>query len=161
MQSVRVLLEIDDSKNKYKITNLYCNWLLHKELDNSNLPPIIIQNIADSFKSFSSKNDLIKQISEAISLKTLITELKEILWVKMTDKVVVSKMDYEEYWINFIRILLSQLLFRPIKLKKKQIILDGFQFSIYGFQIVPLKDNYNIELLSEELEEKKKRFIID
>lgn len=80
MQSVRVLLEIDNSKNKYKITNLYCNWLLHKELDNSNLPPIIIQNIAYSFNSFSSKIDLIKQISEAISLKTLIIELKEILW---------------------------------------------------------------------------------
>lgn len=159
MQNVRVLLEIDNSK--YKITNLYCNWLLHKELDNSNLPPIIIQNIADSFKSFSSKNDLIKQINEAISLKTLIVELKEILWINMNDKVVVSKMDYEEYWIKFIEILFSQLLFRPIKLKKKQISLDGFQFSIYGIQIVPLKDNYNIELLSEELEEKKKRFIID
>lgn len=79
----------------------------------------------------------------------------------MTNKVVVSKMDYEEYWIYFIRILFSQSLFRPIELKKKQIILDEFQFSTYGFQIVPLKDSYNIELLSEELEEKKKRFIID
>jgi hypothetical protein len=52
MSSIRILLEIDN--NKYKITNHYCNWLLHKELDRANSPEII-QNIADSFQNFSSK----------------------------------------------------------------------------------------------------------
>nr|WP_321414956.1 hypothetical protein [uncultured Allomuricauda sp.] len=161
MQSLRVLMEIDGNQSKYSVTNLYCNWILHKELDRGKNPSEIIEEIAYSFQKFSSKNDLIKKINNAISLKKLVTELKEILWTNVSDKVKVSRMDYEDYWIKFIQILLSQLLFRPIKLKTNSINLNDFQFTIYGLQIVTEKDHYNIELLSKELEEKNKRFIID
>jgi len=152
---------IDGNKSKYKITNLYCNWILHKELDQGNTPSEIIQEIANSFENFNSKNDLIKKINNSISLKKLIVELKEILWINVPDKVKVSRMDFEDYWLKFIQILLSQLLFRPIKLKKKNIDLNDFKFSIYGLQLVSEKRHYNIELLSKELESKNKRFIID
>lgn len=161
MQSVRVLIEIDGSKSKYEFTNLYCNWILHKELDQGNTPSKIIQEIANSFENINSKNDLIKKINNSISLRKLIVELKEILWINISDKVKVSRTDYEDYWLKFIQILLSQILFRPIKLKKKNIDLNDFQFSIYGLQLVSEKEHYNIELLSEELESKNKRFIID
>ena len=161
MQSVRVLIEIDKNKSKYEITSLYCNWILHKELDQGNAPSNIIQEIANSFQNFSSKNDLIKKINNAISLKKLIVELKEILWINISDKVKMSRMDYEDYWLKFIQILLSQLLFRPIKLKTNNISLNDFQFTIYGFQVVTEKEHYNIELLSKELETKNKRFIIN
>jgi hypothetical protein len=161
MQSVRVLIEIDGNKSKYEATILYCNWILHKELNQGNSPSKIIQEIANSFENFNSKNDLIKKINKAISLKKLIDELKEILWINIPDKVKVSRMDYEDYWLKFIQILLSQLLFRPIKLEKKNIILNDFQFTIYGLQLVSEKEHYNIELLSKELESKNKRLIID
>src|SRR5690606_32500433 len=120
--------------------NLYCNWILHKELDRGNNPSDIIEEIAFAFQNFRSKNDLIKKINDAISLKKLVTELKEILWTNVSDKVKVSRMDYEDYWINFIQILLSQLLFRPIKLKTNSIDLNDFQFTIYGLQIVTEKE---------------------
>ena len=163
MQSIRILIEIDNSKAKYPITTLYCNWLLHKELDRTNLPLTIIQNIAVSFQKFHSKNDLIKKINEAISLKKLIIEIKEILWKNLNNKVVVSKIDFEEYWIKYIQLILSQVLFRPIKLiqDKDEISVKGFDLSIYGLQIIPLNDNYNIELLSKKLETNKKQLIID
>ena len=163
MQSIRILIEIDDCKSKYPITTLYCNWLLHKELDRTNLPSTIIQNIANSFQNFHSKNDLIKKINEAISLKKLIVEIKEILWKNINNKVIVSKIDFEEYWIKYIQLILSQVLFRPIKLKedKTEILVEGFNLTIYGLQIVPLNDNYNIELLSKKLMENKKQLIID
>ena len=163
MQSIRILIEIDDSKSKYPVTTLYCNWLVHKELDRTNLPPTIIQNIANSFQTFHSKNDLIKKINEAISLKKLIIEIKEILWKNISNKLIVSKIDYDEYWIKYIQLILSQVLFRPIKLKedKTEILVDGFNLSIYGLQIVPLNNNYNIELLSKKLMENKKQLIID
>lgn len=161
MQSVRVLIEIDGNKSQYKTTNFYCNWLLHKELDQGKDPSEIIEQIADSFKDFNSKNDLIKKINNSISLKKLIEEIKEILWINIIDKVKVSRMDFEDYWIKFIQILLSQIMFRPIKLKTNCINLNVFEFTIYGFQVVAEKENYNIELLSKELEAKSKRLIID
>lgn len=160
MQTIRTLIEIDNCQTKYKITSHYCNWLLHKELDRA-ISPVIIQNIADSFQNFSSKNDLIKKINNSISLKKLIEEIKEILWVNLTNKIIISKIDYDEYWIKFIQLILSQIIFRPIKLKKKHIIIDRFEFSIYGLQIVSSKNKYKIELLSKELEEKDKRMIIE
>lgn len=163
MQSIRILIEIDDCKSKYPITTLYCNWLLHKELDRTNLPSTIIQNIANSFQNFNSKNELIKKINEAISLKKLIVEIKEILWGNINNKVIVSKIDFDEYWIRYIQLILSQILFRPIKLKqdKNEIPVNDFDLSIYGLQIIPLKDSYNIELLSKKLELEKKQLIID
>tara|TARA_R110000850_G_scaffold276997_1_gene421307 strand:- start:1143 stop:1754 length:612 start_codon:yes stop_codon:yes gene_type:complete len=160
MQSIRILIEIDQCQSKYKITNHYCNWLLHKELNRA-ISPTIIQNIADSFQKFSSKNDLIKKINNAISLKKLIEELKEILWVNLNNKVIISKIDYDEYWIKFIQLILSQILYRPVILKEKHINIDGFEFSIYGLQIISSKDKYNVELLSKELEELGKKIIID
>lgn len=160
MQSIRVLLEIDKSKNKYKVTWHYCNWLLHKELDRSN-SPLIIQEIADSFKEFSTKNDLIKKINSAISLKTLVIELKEILWLNIPNKKVVCQMDFEANWINFIKIILQQILFRPVKLREQDLLVDKFKFSIYGIQVIYDKEKYNIELLSKELEIKQKRIIVE
>ncbi|WP_415060519.1 hypothetical protein [Flavobacterium sp.] len=159
MQSIRILLEIDQSSAKYKITSHYCNWLLHKELKRSNSPQII-QEIADSFETYISKNDLIKGISDAISLKKLIIELQEILWINVRNKKIVSQMDFEEYWLGFLQIILNQLKYRPLKLKANNINLDGLQFSIYGLQIV-VGEHYNIELLSKELELKNKRFLVD
>lgn len=74
-----------------------------------------------------------------------------------------SKIDFEEYWIKYIQLILSQVLFRPIKLiqDKDEISVKGFDLSIYGLQIIPLNDNYNIELLSKKLETNKKQLIID
>ena len=160
MQSIRVLLEIDELNSKYPVTNHYCNWLLHKELDRKK-SPYIIKEIAQSFKDYNSKNDLIRKINNSIELKKLISELKDILWTTIPDKLKVSKIDFEDYWKKFIQVILNQILYRPIKLKKDHIEIDGFDLTIYGFQIVAEKGNYNIELLSKELERKEKRIIID
>ena len=159
MQSIRLLLEIDSSKSKFKITNHYCNWLLHKDLNRSN-SPVIVREIAESFQKSTTKNDLIKKVNDAISIKKLVVELKEILWTSLPNKVSLSRTDHEDYWLSFLQIILSQLLFRPIKLEN-DISLKDFQFSIYGLQIVADNEHYNVELLSKELDRKNKRFIID
>lgn len=162
MQSVRILLEIDDCNNKYKYTFHYCNWLLHKELYRSS-SPIIIDEITKSFSDFSSKNDLIKKITEALSVKKLVEELKEILWTKIENKKLVSKMDFEEYWLNFITIILNQIILRPLKLEKKStpIKIEKFDFTVYGIQLDYEKESICVEILSKELEQKNKRILAD
>lgn len=159
MQSIRLLIEIDKKCSKYEITNHYCNWILHKELDRSN-SQFIINKIAQSFESFTSKNDLIKKISLAISIQKLVLEIKEILWLNIKNKNSVNNIDYDEYWINLASIIINQIKFRPLKLKNI-ISVDILNCSLYGIQIVPVKEKLCLELLSKELEEKEKRFIID
>lgn len=160
MQSIRILMEIDQCKFKYKLTSHYCNWLLHKELDQSN-SPLIIKEIAASFDDFSSKNDFIRKITEALSVKNLVEELKEILWTKIENKVLVSKIDFEEYWFNFITILLNQIVLRPLKLKQKHSEIKKYNFTIYGIQLIHENKKICVEILSKELEEKNKRLISD
>ena len=154
MQSIRILLEIDKSTVKYKTTMHYCNWLLHKELVRSNSPQII-KEISDSFRLYTSKNDLIKRLTEAIALQKLITELKAILWLNIVDKKIVNQIDREEYWLGFLQIILNQVIYRPLKLESRNIDLNGHQISIYGLQIVP-EEHFKIELLSKELDLKNK-----
>lgn len=159
LQSIRVLIEIDQKRSKYEITSHYCNWILHKELDRSNSQSII-KEIAQSFESFSSKNDLIEKISLAISIQKLVLEIKEILWLKVVNKNSVNEIDNDEYWKSFVIIVLNQITFRPLKLKEI-ITIDNLKFSMYGIRIVPVKEKLCLELLSKELEEKEKRIIID
>ncbi len=159
MQSIRIFLEIDDVKTQYPITNHYCNWILHKNLTSSNSPQII-KEISEAFGNYTSKNDLIKKINKAVSIKKLVTELKEILWKNMPDKKVISLVDYDDYWIKFIHLILNQIMFRPLELKKRHLILDGIEISIYGIQITINEEQYTIELLSQELESKSKRILI-
>lgn len=162
MQSIRILLEIDECSTKYYITQHYCNWLLHKELDKSN-SPVIIEEITNSLNNFNSKNDLVNKLTEALSVKKLVEELKEILWTKLENKILVSKFDFETKWINIITILLNQIVLRPIKLKSKQphINIEEFDFTVYGIQLVHSNEKVCIEILSKELEHKNKRMLAD
>jgi len=160
MQSIRILLEIDNSKDKYPITEHYCNWLLHKEL-NRKRSPKIIEEIATSLKVSNSKIEIINKIGKAIELQKLVSEIQEILWAKASDKMKIRDFDFETNWLKFIQVIISQVIYRPIKLNKSHIDISAFQITIYGFQIVTQKDKYCVELLSRELEKKDKRIIID
>jgi len=160
MQSIRVLLEIDNTKENYPITEHYCNWLLHKELDRKRSPKII-QEIALSFKESNSKIEIINKVGKAIELQKLISELQDILWKNIADKMKVRNFDFESNWLKFIQVIFNQIIFRPIKLKKSHIDISGFDITIYGFQIVIEKGKYCMELLSNELNKKDRRIIID
>src|SRR5690606_21807220 len=122
--------------------------------------PQIIKEISEAFENYVSKHDLIKKINEAVSIKKLVTELKEILWTNIPDRKVVSLVDYDGYWMRFIKLILNQIMFRPLEVKKEHFALEGIEISIYGIQIAVYEENYSIELLSQELESKSKRILI-
>jgi hypothetical protein len=165
MQKIRLLLEIDNTKEKYKILNHYCNWLFHKNLDRG-ISPFIIEEISASFENAKSNNDCIKKISNALSVKKLVVELKETLY-----KNIGFKYDYifehDEFWINFITIVLNELKSRPLLLNERKLIKNkqiegfGFDFSVYGIQLTHQKSKIVIEILSEELDNQKKHIYID
>src|SRR5690606_8269670 len=162
MQQIRILNEINQTQNNYIITNHYCNWLLHKELNRSN-SPIIMEQISQSLKTFNSKIDLIKKISDSLSLIKLVTELKEILWINLSEKKILinSQIENDDYWLKFVGIILNQISFRPLLVRNNHISIDNLEFSIYGIQIAPENEKYNIEILSHELESRNKRILIN
>lgn len=153
MQKIRLLLEIVNTKEKHKIINHYCNWLFHKNLGRG-ISPFIIEEISASFENAKSNNDCIKKISNALSVKKLVIELKETLY-----KNIGFKYDYifehDEFWINFIIIVLNELKSRPLLLNERKLIKNkqiegfGFDFSVYGIQLTHQKSKIVIEILSE------------
>lgn len=69
-------------------------------------------------------------------------------------------MDFESYWLNFITILLNQIVYRPLRLNNKNIQLDNRKFSIYGLQLINKNEAVWIEVLSTELNMKNTKLMI-
>lgn len=164
MQKLRLLLEIDNSKSDYKILNHYCNWLFHKNIDR-NISEII-NNISAGFENFDSKFDLINKISSSISVKELIVQIKEILYKNKIGFRYDEFIENDDFWISFIQNIFNELANRPVLLKKNRIVKSNkienidIDFSIYGIQLVGIKNKICIEILSKELEKKKKNLYI-
>lgn len=159
MQQIRILFEIDQDWKKYPIARLYCDWLLHSELNRNNTGFEIVEKLADIFSTIRDSNQLIKEVSKSISIQELITQLRDILWSKIEDKNKLAKYDFEDQWLDFIRLLLNQLLFRPIRTKNKNyhLFTDKIQFT--GLQIISYNNFYNIEILSDKLTQEDKRLL--
>jgi hypothetical protein len=164
MQQIRILIEIAENKKKYSIANHYCNWLLHSKLDRSN-SPVIIDDISESLLNVSTKNELIKNINNVLSLKKLVTEIKEILWENIENKKTLTNSNIyflDDYWVIFLKILLNQILFRPLLLPNNNTIaLEKYRFNVKGIHFVTAKDKVFLEVLSNELNEKDKKILIE
>jgi hypothetical protein len=163
MHKIRLLLEIDNSKGKYKILNHYCNWLFHKNLDKG-LSPEIIDEISASFENFQTKNDFIKKVNNSLSIIKFVVELKEVLYLNIDFKyeyVFVS----DDFWVKFTEIILNEIKNRPIILMNKKEIMskkiNDFDFSIYGIQLSTQKGKIVIEVLSNDLANLNKQMYID
>ena len=118
-------------------------------------------------KHFDSKFDLINKISTSISVKELIVQIKEILYKIQIGFKYDSFIENDKFWASFIQNIFHELANRPILLEKnknvkaKKIENFNIDFSIYGIQLVGIKDKICIEILSNELETKNKNLYID
>lgn len=156
MQKLRLLLEIDNSKSKYKILNHYCNWLFHKHLDRNTSE--IINNIGNCFENFNSEFDLLNKVNSSISVEQLVIEIKEILYKNKIGFEYDNFIENNDFWKAFIQNIFFELRNRPVLLEKNKNVKDkkieNFEvdFSIYGIQIVSINNEVAIEILSKELE---------
>ena len=161
LMQIRLLLEINFEKEKYKITYLYCNWLLHKNLTYKN-NKFLIDEISNSFDNYQTKKDLIRNLNKALSIKEFVNELKEIIWRNIQDRsslIKLTSIENDDYWKNFIRVFLNQVSNRPVLLQKGSNKITDLDFTINGIQIVPRNDKFYIELISNELENKEKKLL--
>lgn len=165
MIKVRLLLEMEDQKNRYKILNHYCNWFLHKSLDRG-LSPVIINEISSLFSKRLKKNDFVVGINEILSIKKLVVELKEVLYLNIGFKYQYT-FENDQFWIIFFKIFLIELKQKPLLLMKKSVVEHqvieeiDFSFSVFGIQLTDYKDKIFVEILSKEFEAKNKHFYIE
>lgn len=55
LSRIRKVLELENSKNKYKVLNFYCNWSLHAKIDNTKpvrefIKSFIINKVVNTLK---------------------------------------------------------------------------------------------------------------
>ena len=122
----------------------------------------IVENISNSFENINSKNDLINKISNCLSIKDLVIQLKEIIYLNIGFKYD-NIIENDDFWIKFVEILLNEISYRPVLIKNKSIEIVSFQtsFSIYAIQFVQISDKIVVEVLSKELNDKQKNLYFD
>ncbi|MBN2869198.1 MAG: hypothetical protein JXK08_11025 [Flavobacteriaceae bacterium] len=160
LQQIRLLIEIDSLSKKYPLICFYCNWQVHKSISKNPIRNNIINDIIDAFENINSHYDFVKKVNQSLSVKDFITQLKEILYKYSFADKHSSLIENDEFWKNFITIMLNEIVLRPVRLSSKGITIKDFNqsFSISGFQLINHNNKIVIEILSQELKDKKLLF---
>jgi len=103
---VRKFLDTYD-QNSFLILRLYCNWVAHNEITNSNTGLRVLAEINDTLvkvKSTSDTNEMQNLISHAIGYPLLREELKAVFSLIDIDNTLITDNDV---WAVFVRILIE------------------------------------------------------
>ncbi len=133
MSLFRLVMEDDNSKEKYKYLNLYCNWTLHTEISGSSTAYEILEYIAESIRNYEKNPSTALWLNDAVVLGLSTHKLNsDILNVcqeyNLTEA---NKFRDIKEWVKFGRLLIDilsnkQLRFpNPINSKKVQAIYDS------------------------------------
>lgn len=150
LSRVRKILEIKNQKNKYKLLNFYCNWVLHSKLDGYSTK-ILINNLFehDIDCKKSAKWNAIKMKSCSKHFFDLLSLKQEIddFFNENCSSINLS----EKNWASFGKLLLGIINECPIILnssKLRQIELFKDKNGIYGykFYLVGLRNKPIIKL---------------
>ncbi|MFZ7319743.1 hypothetical protein [Comamonas jiangduensis] len=152
--NIRFLLEEKNSKYKLPTLNLYCNWLVHRELDRSSRELIDKLNIK-IIEHFNTKKDFNLMVSEVLGVDRLCEEIKTILPFLQN----LSKSNRID-WIKLFSTLFSELIDKPIKYKELSVVAQlNYPNDIYGIKLIRHEGRICWELLSPSLESLNSRII--
>ena len=162
--NIRVLIESKKLKQKYPHINLYCNWLLHSELDRE-IVPTLVEDISKSFQNFSTENELNIRITEILSIKEFVIQLKDLLWKAIINEEIDYQynIDDDDFWFSFVSILLTYITDRPLLLKNQKVfkLVENLDVTIYGIQLKSYQNKIMVEILSKELQDNDKYLYIE
>lgn len=152
--NIRIFLEENNLKSDFYTLNLYCNWLVHSELDNS--PCNLIKDLKDKIKEhFEIKNDFNHVMSEVLGLKNLKHDLCLILL-----KCNIENNKININWSQLFSIFLKELTHKPLKCKKiKSNTQKEHPDDFYGVKLIEHESMICWELLSNNLDELNSRII--
>lgn len=120
MLNIRLVLEAEDLKEKYKILNLYCNWCMHSSIEESITAYRILENITQSIISNNQDPENSKWIHDAIIEGLKFHQLQyEILDFIDHFNLDIKMFSEDGFWKGFGAILIHNLIERPIRLNNK------------------------------------------
>ncbi len=121
MLQTRQIIEFEKLKEEYKFLNLYCNWLLHTQLQDSKIIYYILEEankviFQNPNRNGNDTNCIIKQISTLLSIENLKNDFIKIYKLK---KLPIFLFDNQENWRKFISLLLLEISDKPLKFPEK------------------------------------------
>jgi len=115
MVKLRTFIEDEKLKKKFEITNFFCNWCQHNQLDYNPTGEECLKQISRVI-SDSNEGYINDRICEIVSIHTLRKELSDISGLL---NVTSNLFNTYQGWKAFLKILFSYLINKPINLKDK------------------------------------------
>jgi hypothetical protein len=116
MRLLRLVLEKEKARDSFPHAALYCDWLLHNEIDKHEIAVNILSQMHAAIVDWDRTHDL-APVSRALSLAQLRAEM---LVIFAKHKIPTDLMDSFLDWRSFLGVLLHDLSQRPLRLPKKK-----------------------------------------
>ena len=149
----RKLLETKNLKSKYTTLNLYCNWVLHGQLDGF----LTRKYFSDKFESYVNDGVNSKEAGRNIIINQrhffVLNELKIQLSSFLKQNNLPERLTFRPHWTNFMKLLLGILMECPIiingsKIDYLSLTKDNAEKYCYRFHLRrKLKDNKNVIII--------------
>lgn len=153
----RKLLETKNLKSSYPALNLYCNWVLHGQLDY----PSTIKHFSNKFEPFVHNSDNCKEAGRKIIISQrhffVLNELKAELSNFLKKNNLPDALTFRPHWPIFMKLLLKILMECPVKINGTEIdtlslIEENDGRYCYRFHLSKkLQDNKNVIKIKLEI----------
>lgn len=152
--NIRLFLEKNNLKDSLPTLNLYCNWLVHSELDRSSC--VLINDLKKQVnKHFALGTDFNLAMAEVLSVAKLEDEMRKIL-----SRCQVPQSNHNIDWHIFLTTLFVELIDRPLKCSKLKFEhLCTYPDDFYGVKLVEFESKICWELLAPSLDKIGSRII--
>jgi hypothetical protein len=147
LSRVRKILEINDQKGKYKLLNLYCNWVLHNKLDRKNTTVLLADLFEQDIDCQKGGKENAIRIKSNHSNFFKLSSLKQELGNFFKDHNLSFDLSNKN-WLIFVRLLLEiikdcPIIFSSNKLRQLELVKNNFgdfcyKFSINGSKYKPI-----------------------
>jgi hypothetical protein len=115
MRLLRLVLEKEKLRGSFPHAALYCDWLLHNEIDRHEIAIKILSKMHAGIADWDRTHDL-TPVNRALGLAQLRAEM-QVTFAK--HKIPTDLLDSFSNWYSFLNVLLQDLSQRPLKLPKK------------------------------------------
>jgi len=115
MRRLRLLADQKGLKNSHPHIALYCDWVLHTEIDRHRLALKILETMNDAVSAYDEKSGNIIEASRALSLHELRSEMLDIF---KSYSIPTELLDSFTNWKMLVRFLLNDLKNKPVKIPK-------------------------------------------
>jgi len=115
MRLLRLVVEKEKLRNSHPHVALYCDWILHTEIDRHEIVIEILKKMHMALIAYDQTHDM-SGVSSALSLAELRAEM---LLIFIKQNVSTDLMDSFANWNMFVGALLQDLRDRPLRLPKK------------------------------------------